>query len=162
MRNRVDSSLSIEPASPVNSASWLKLRGALWPDTSKVDHEAELARILRKPDRGMAFLALTPESECVGFAEASLRSDYVNGCATSPAGFLEGIFVEPAHRGNGYARALIQKVEDWLVSRGCSEFASDALVGNLISHKMHRALGFEETERVVFFRKPLVARRPRG
>jgi aminoglycoside 6'-N-acetyltransferase I len=33
--------------------------------------------------------------------------------------------------------------------------ASDALLDNGASHAMHRALGFEETERVVFFRKPL-------
>lgn len=38
---------------------------------------------------------------------------------------------------------------------GCREFASDALAHNQLSHAMHRSLGFEETERVVFFRKVL-------
>jgi aminoglycoside 6'-N-acetyltransferase I len=33
--------------------------------------------------------------------------------------------------------------------------ASDALLENTDSHAMHRALGFEEAERVVYFRKLL-------
>ena len=35
------------------------------------------------------------------------------------------------------------------------ELASDALIDNAVSHGMHRRLGFEETERVVYFRKDL-------
>ncbi len=33
--------------------------------------------------------------------------------------------------------------------------ASDADIGNVVSHAMHEALGFAETERVVYFRKPV-------
>jgi aminoglycoside 6'-N-acetyltransferase I len=46
-------------------------------------------------------------------------------------------------------------LETWGRTQGCSEFASDALLENSDSHSMHRALGFEETERVVYFRKSL-------
>jgi aminoglycoside 6'-N-acetyltransferase I len=35
------------------------------------------------------------------------------------------------------------------------ELASDALLDNNGSHAMHEALGFTETERVVYFRKAL-------
>ena len=55
----------------------------------------------------------------------------------------------------GVAAALIRAVEDWGRQKGCTEFASDALLTNLNSHTMHRALGFEETERVVYFRRKL-------
>ena len=41
----------------------------------------------------------------------------------------------------------------WAQAQGCDELASDALLDNETSQAMHRALGFEETERVVFFRK---------
>lgn len=37
--------------------------------------------------------------------------------------------------------------------RGCTEFASDTGIDNFYAQALHRALGFEETERVVFFRK---------
>lgn len=38
---------------------------------------------------------------------------------------------------------------------GCGELASDAPLENAASHAMHHALGFVETERVVFFKKAL-------
>jgi aminoglycoside 6'-N-acetyltransferase I len=69
--------------------------------------------------------------------------------------FLEGIFVEPEHRNRGLARLLCRAVETWARRLRCSEFASDVLLENTASQGMHKALGFEETERVVYFRKPL-------
>ena len=54
--------------------------------------------------------------------------------------------------------ALVTRAEQLACSAGCSEFASDARIENAASHSMHRALGFSETERVVYFRKALGAR----
>jgi aminoglycoside 6'-N-acetyltransferase I len=69
--------------------------------------------------------------------------------------FLEGIFVAPDHRKRGVAAALVEAVADWGRAKGCTEFASDALIDNLDSHAFHRAIGFAEQERVVCFSKPL-------
>jgi len=91
----------------------------------------------------------------VGLAEAAMRTDYVNGTAASPVAFLEGIYVLPDARRQGVAAALVDAVCRWARECGCRELASDALLENERSHAVHRALGFEETERVVFFRKPL-------
>jgi len=91
----------------------------------------------------------------VGFAEASIRRDYVNGCETSPVAFVEGLYVTPHHRHGGVARALVAAVERWAKAQGLRELASDAMLDNEQSHAMHRALGFSETERVVYFRKAL-------
>ncbi len=73
----------------------------------------------------------------------------------SPVAFVEGIYVVEAARGQGVARALVGAVEAWAGARGLSELASDALLDNTDSHAMHQALGFAETERVVYFRKAL-------
>jgi aminoglycoside 6'-N-acetyltransferase I len=81
----------------------------------------------------------------------------VNGCETSPVAFLEGIYVEPWARRQGVAKELVAEVERWAFARGCQEFASDALLDDTDSHGMHVALGFEETERVVYFRKGLAS-----
>lgn len=89
----------------------------------------------------------------MAFADATVRHDYVNGCENSPVVYLEGIFVIPEHRGLSTAKRLVAAVQDWGVTKGCTEMASDAALDNHISHQMHQALGFEETERVVFFRK---------
>ena len=84
-----------------------------------------------------------------------MRFDYVNGCKTSPVAFLEGIIVLPCARRTGVARLLVSAVSDWARSRGMSELGSDASLDNTTSHAMHAALGFDETQRVVYFRKAL-------
>ncbi|MGH8854579.1 MAG: GNAT family N-acetyltransferase, partial [Telluria sp.] len=53
------------------------------------------------------------------------------------------------------AALLVLAAEQWAREQGCTEMASDAMIDNTASHAMHLALGFEETERVVYFRKPL-------
>ena len=136
----------VTPAAPEHRERWLALRAALW------DEEAGDPADLPEGDGNFVALA---GGRVIGFAEAAVRQDYVNGCDGSPVLFLEGLFVDPGHRRRGVARALIAAVADWGRARGCSEFASDAELDNTDSHAMHRALGFEETERVVYFRREL-------
>ena len=50
---------------------------------------------------------------------------------------------------------LVEEVVQWAHRQGLREFASDALLHNTDAHAVHRALGFEETERVVYFRRAL-------
>lgn len=134
--------------------NWASLRAALWPDVSIEDHREEVAAQLR--DQGqdcVAFLACDAEGQAIGFVEAALRHDYVNGCDTSPVAFLEGLYVEPAARRAGAARALIDAAVAWGRALGCTEMASDADIANQVSHLLHAAMGFTETERVVYFRR---------
>ncbi|HEX7929356.1 MAG TPA: hypothetical protein VF470_00410, partial [Sphingomicrobium sp.] len=56
--------------------AWSELRSELWPEDSLSDHRTSAAACLQEPTRLIAFLALE-EGEAVGFAEASLRVDYV-------------------------------------------------------------------------------------
>lgn len=135
---------------------WARLRAALWPDRPAEDHRQGLAEALKVGGSELAgFVARADSGEVMGFAEASIRHDYVNGCETSPVVFLEGVYVDPAHRRQGMAKALAEAVAAWGRLHGCGEFASDALIENDESHRFHRAIGFAETERVVFFRKAL-------
>lgn len=144
----------IEACVSVDQAGWLALRAALWPD-DEAAHLADMAGLLAEPERYAQFVAYTDQGEPAGFVEAALRGDYVNGTESSPVAFLEGIYVAPAHRHAGWARRLVDAVFEWAAARGCTEIASDAALDNLDSHRMHEALGFVETERVVYFRKIL-------
>jgi aminoglycoside 6'-N-acetyltransferase I len=144
----------VERATEAHRSAWIRLRDILWPQPH-AEHAREISEILDAPELYAAFLCRAPDGALVGFAEAAMRIDYVNGCDTSPVAFLEGIFVEPSQRRNGMARALCIAVEEWARAGGCREFASDADLSNLASHHMHDALGFIETERVVYFRKLL-------
>jgi aminoglycoside 6'-N-acetyltransferase I len=139
-----------------DAKAWVAMRQALWPNGGdRGTHEQDVALLLAEPGDTVNLIARDEGGEPAGFAEASLRHDYVNGCDTSPVAFLEGIYVVPAFRRQGVARALVAAVEAWGQARGCSELASDADVNNLDSQNMHDALGFVETKRVVYFRKVL-------
>lgn len=135
--------------------AWAELRAALWPEDDAASHAVEIRRALARPRATTAFLAFDAEGRACGFAEATLRRDYVNGTESSPVGFLEGWYVTPEARGRGAGRALVAAVEQWTREQGCAELASDALLDNETSHHAHAACGFEETERVVYFRKRL-------
>lgn len=145
----------IHACSSVDARGWLELRRALWPEGSDAEHRAEMAFECRSPERFAAFVAYDDSGRAAGLVEVSLRHDYVNGTTTSPVGFLEGLYVVPAARRRGTARALVRGALDWAREKGCRELASDALLENEASHALHRALGFLETERVVYFRKPI-------
>lgn len=138
-----------------NVEAWAALRHQLWPHLSLMGHSAEILDALTEPNRLAAFLCFDATGRTVGLAEASVRVDYVNGCETSPVAFLEGIIVDPEVRRQGVAALLVAAVSDWARNQGLSELASDAELHNTVSHAMHAALGFEETQRVVYFRRAL-------
>lgn len=139
-------------AAGANDPGWLRLRCGLWPG-SEADHLRYMADSIAR--KHFVRLAVAADGAAVAFVEASKRVDYVNGTNSSPVAFLEGLYVEPASRGNGIARALVASVEEWASAQGCSELASDSPLGNLAAHAVHRALGFTETERVVYFCRAL-------
>ena len=145
----------VEPCTGQHLEQWVRLRQALWTEATEQELRLEATAILERPDDGIAFIGWAESAEAIAFAEASLRRDYVNGCGTYPVGFLEGLYVDEAWRGRGIARTLCCLAEDWAASRGCSEFASDVLLDNETSQRAHEALGFEETERVVYYLKSL-------
>jgi len=147
--------IAILPCTSAGQDGWLGFRQALWPDCLRDEHLAEMRSALELPDKYAQFLAYGADGRAAGFVEASLRTDYVNGTNSSPVAFLEGLYVAPAYRRQGVGRLLVAAVASWARERGCSELASDAPLDNAVSHAMHAALGFEETERVVYFRKPL-------
>jgi len=132
---------------------WLALRSRLWSDGSEAEHLRYMADAIARGH--FVRLAIAVNGSAIGFVEAAQRVDYVNGTNSSPVAFLEGLYVEPASRGNGVARALVAAVEAWAASAGCTEMASDSPLENAAAHAVHRALGFAETERVVYFCRPV-------
>lgn len=145
----------IERCSSLEQPGWLDLRLALWTDATADEHREYMAMALAQPERFLQLMMYDGNRHPVGFIEGSIRADYVNGTESSPVGFVEGVYVVPAWRRRGVARQLYAAIGDWAKARGCQELASDALLENESSQRAHRALGFRETERVVYFTRKL-------
>ena len=146
---------TIERCTSLDQPGWLELRRALWDDATAEEHRGYMAIALAQPERFLQLMVYDEKRRPVGFIEGSIRNDYVNGTESSPVGFVEGVYVIPTMRRKGVARMLFAAIGDWARARGCQELASDALLENEASQRAHRALGFRETERVVYFAKPL-------
>jgi aminoglycoside 6'-N-acetyltransferase I len=148
----------VERCTAEHFEDWVRLRQALWPDETIEEHRRYAASMVDRPTDAIVYLAQEEDGNIVAFAEATLRRDYVNGCSTYPVGFLEGLYVVPPYRGRGLARLLNKALEDWAASLGCTEFASDVLLRNESGQRAHEALGYIETERVVFYAKRLAGK----
>lgn len=129
----------------------LRMRVALWPDEDPTDLATSIDQLLSDANQ-VAFVAERPAGGLCGMVEAGVRP-FANGVDEAPCAFVEGWWVDADVRRTGVGGSLIAAVEDWARSRGFHELGSDALLENTLSHAAHRALGFEERERTVNFRK---------
>jgi aminoglycoside 6'-N-acetyltransferase I len=129
------------------------MRTELWPEDKPGDHarEIDLVLVTGPSDQAAAFVAEEANGALVGFVEMSVRA-YAEECRTSRVGYVEGWYVAPGARRKGVGRALIAAGIEWAKERGCTEFASDAVIDNHASHAAHLALGFEEVVRIVCFK----------
>jgi aminoglycoside 6'-N-acetyltransferase I len=136
-----------------------KYRAALWPESSEEEHSRELALVLSGKMPSVlpyaTYVAVADDGSVVGFADISLRS-YADGCDPArPVGYLEGWYVSESCRLQGAGAALLAAGEEWARAQGCTEFASDTWIDNEPSQRAHEALGFEEVDRCVLYRKRL-------
>ena len=125
----------------------------MWSDHDLEDLEAEFQELAMN-DETVCFIKYA-EDKPIAFAQCQLRHDYVEGTESSPVGYLEGIFVSEGYRKKGYAAELLSECEKWAKEKGCTEFASDCEFDNTDSIRFHTALGFEEANRIICFRKDL-------
>ena len=125
----------------------------MWDNHTADELEIEFLEKLND-EQSMFFIKYVNEIP-IGFAQCGLRTDYVEGTESSPVGYLEGIFVKEEYRKNGYAKELLCACEMWAKEIGCSEFASDCELDNIGSFNFHMAMGFDEANRIICFKKRL-------
>ena len=87
---------------------WTVMRHSLWGgETGQLESEAQ--DILSSP-ADHCLLAMTDTGQYVGFIEVSLRLTQ-----NHTYGYIEGWYVDPAHRQQGIGSALIDQAEQWLL-----------------------------------------------
>ena len=130
-----------------------RLAGCMWNEHSTEELAEEFLDLMEREDAQL-FLQYDQELP-IGFAQCQLRHDYVEGCHSSPVGYLEGIFIREPYRRKGYARELLEQCERWALEKGCTEFASDCEWNNTDSIQFHLAEGFEEAGHIRCFVKKI-------
>ena len=149
MSREMDRSDNPRQAAAEEAKTVAALACELWPEHSPEEMTKEYEQLLSAGDAAV-FLYMK-DGEPAGFAQCQLRRDYVEGTETSPVGYLEGVYVKEADRRQGIARELVAACENWAKGQGCTEFASDCELTNTESQAFHRAIGFEEANRIVAY-----------
>jgi aminoglycoside 6'-N-acetyltransferase I len=149
----------IRPALPPDEDTLTGLRHALWPEGSLMEHEREIKAILNgKPPGALPLAILVAEADdhaLIGFLEVGLRS-HAEGCDPSrPVGYVEGWYLSEDYRRQGVGSQLVAAAEAWARAQNCRELASDSQFDNHVSQRALSALGFEEVERSISYRKVL-------
>lgn len=143
----------IRPYRPADRAEWMRMRATLWPDDLLEGEVSGSDAWLARAD-AVVLVAERPGGRLAGFAELGERA-YAEGCETSPVAFLEGWYVDGDVRRQGVGAALVRAGEAWARARGLREMGSNTHLHNVDSQQAHEALGFEEVERLVEYRKVL-------
>lgn len=130
-----------------------RLAVLLWPNHDFAELKQALDETLNDPEAAF-FLCFSGDCP-VGFAQCQLRHEYVEGTSGRPVGYLEGVYVAERDRKKGLAKGLLRQCEEWCLSKGCAEFASDCELSNETSHAFHTKSGFREVNRIVCFVKKI-------
>ncbi|MDQ6829501.1 MAG: GNAT family N-acetyltransferase [Gemmatimonadota bacterium] len=133
--------------------AWLRMSLALFPEHSAPELEQGMREHCARAD-GAVFVAESGDGVVCGFVEVGSRP-YADGCDSSPVGYVEAWFVEPAMRKQGWGLALLAAAEEWARRRGYAEIASDTRLDNLVSQQAHGRGGYKEVGRIVQYRKLL-------
>ena len=132
-------------------SEWFRMRSLLHPDA---DNAKDATVLLSGSIPYEVFVALRDDVGLCGYIEVGERN-YAEGCESSPVPYVESWWVDEDYRKRGAGRALMDAATKWARERGHVEIASDTQLENKRSRKVHRAVGFDEVERIVVFRKAL-------
>ena len=149
--------MEIRAVNQSDRAEWARMRSQLYsnPELQEIDDWYAAANSGETTLVGVAVLvADRGDGSLAGFVELGSRP-YGEGCETTPIAYLEGWYVDPDVRRQGLGTKLVEAAEAWALSHGYCEIASDTELENEISLSAHLALGYEEVERQICFKKRL-------
>lgn len=147
--------MHIRDGVPADAEAWKALRDALWPDNAHAN-AAEISEFFAGTSNDIlkVFVAEAEDASVAGFIELNLRN-FAEGSRRRFVPYVEAWFVRDTARRQGLGHALMQRAEIWACDMGFTELASDTEVWNTRSIALHKAMGFDEVDRVVCFLKRL-------
>jgi ribosomal protein S18 acetylase RimI-like enzyme len=130
-------SLNIRPFATPDEAAVV----ALW-------EECKLTRPWNDPHKDIARkLAVQPELFLIGTIDDAVMASVMAGYE-GHRGWVNYLAVAPRHRGRGYARALMQRVEELLAERGCPKVNLQVRKANAEALAFYRRIGYVHDESI--------------
>lgn len=121
-------------------------------------HRLEVAEACRRSRRRGLLVLEVGAGRLGGFIELSVRAR-VDGSLSPRVGYVEGWYVAPPFRRQGWGRRFILAAGSWARARGLRELASDSELGAEGARGAHLAVGFRETFRLVHYLRAIRAPR---
>lgn len=122
----------------------------LWNDITNQEIEKLINNHYINKEHILLFISIK-ENKAIGFANLSVRNEYVPGAEKSGVGYLEGIYVCKPYRRNQIAYKLIEQAKHYFKTLGFNQMASDTDISNEMSQIFHKSIGFKEVETCVHF-----------
>ncbi|MEM7553954.1 MAG: GNAT family N-acetyltransferase [Cyanobacteria bacterium P01_A01_bin.84] len=147
--------MKIRNVSFTDRDEWARMRNSLWSDSLE-EHIEYIDKYFTQQEVDIVevFIIERSNGKLGGFIELNIRN-YAEGTASTQVPYIEGWYIDSDIRGKGYGKKLIENAQNWAIANGFEELASDAEIDNEISITAHKALGFEEVDRIVCFLKKL-------
>ena len=145
-------------ATKADAEAWLAMRMALWPDANEDELRLEVARyFVAHGEPLLPHRVFVADDRWQDRRHAGAVAAALCGWLRQLAGAVHRGVVRRAGRAARAASAARScgRRSSGRCENGYTEMASDALLENTISERAHAALGFEEVERAIRFRKTL-------
>lgn len=98
----------------------------------------------RRQRENSVVLVAEGEGIVLGYAYATLDGNDLMALR-GPAGVLQDLVVDPAHRRRGVGRLLVEAIRNTLASRGAPRFVLSTAARNDVAQRLFAALGFRAT-----------------
>jgi len=98
----------------------------------------------------VCFLVTDEANQVVGFLEGAVHHG-----PDGPYGHVEGWYVRPEYRQQGYGKRLIGQFEQWCLHRSICLLTSDTVSSYPISPAAHSGCGFTQIHELKIFMKKL-------
>jgi GNAT superfamily N-acetyltransferase len=150
MTRREPARLTIRPALAEDATRLAALSADLGYPASPGVIDGRLARLLARADHCLR-IAVSASGETIGWIHACEH------CVLEADPWCEivGLVVDPAHRGQGTGRALVNAIETWAGARGLRVVKVRSNVARAESHPFYQQLGYVRIKTQHVYRKPL-------
>ncbi|HMD00672.1 MAG TPA: GNAT family N-acetyltransferase [Ferruginibacter sp.] len=104
-------------------------------------HFYDLAQLIAS-DKAQVLVAIV-DDEIIGSGYAVIKEEVDAFVTHTQFSYLGFMYVRPAHRGKGVIQAIIEKLNEWAITKGVREIRLQVLDENIVAKKAYEKIGFK-------------------